>query len=451
MKFRLAHLLALIPAGLLLAVIGVWLWHTFAPSPDPDLSARSTRVETRAVAGITFEIEHEPLEPVSFVPLEGRDSLAFTRGREWLDLENGVLAVNGVAFRTPTPGDVVRWNLAGPLLINGEPQTPHPFQPRRIDAPGTDLAWEIRGGSPAPRDTLSVGWSRTGALVTAHGDGTVRIWDAAKREVTAILIPDPPKEGQQGWGLRAAISPNGNRVAITNLHDEQVTFWDVASRNLIATFAEPRGKPTDVQFLSEDWLFEARGGTLYARAVPPDRGKLVPLGPVHAEFHSPFAVDAATWTVARNGGRQVAAFRLVPLVFTLFEIPLGKIENVTSSGCVAIAPGGRTLAVFDGERRLAFHDVATGQEIRPMRWRSKAATLDITAMAFAPDSKTLAIADRESLRLYDVESGRERGWVTTGWVRSLAYSPDGKMLAAGLRYGSGVRLWDTADLWAKGE
>ena len=77
--------------------------------------------------------------------------------------------------------------------------------------------------------------------------------------------------------------------------------------------------------------------------------------------------------------------------------------------------------------------------------------LDITAMTFAPDGKTLAVADRESLRLYDVDSGRERCWVSCGWVRSLAYSPDGKTLAAGLRYGSGVRLWKTDDLWAKGE
>jgi hypothetical protein len=450
-KFRPVHLLALIPAGLLAAVLGVWLWHLVNPSPEPPPSGPSVRVETRTVGGVTFEIEHEPLEPVTFVSLEGRDSLAFTRGREWLDFEERVLAVNGVAFRTPAPGDIVRWNLAGPLLINGEPQSPHPFQPRRIDAPGIDLVWDIRGGSPAPRDTLSIGWSRTGALATAHGDGTVRIWDAAKRSETVILTPEPPKEGQQGWGLRAAISPGGRAVAVTNLNDDDVTLWDVALQKQTAALGQPPGKTTEVQFLSDDWLLEARGGTLLARALPPNRGKAVPLGPVHMQFDPPFAVDAATWTVARNDGRQIAAFRLVPLVFTLFEIPLGRVENVGLSGCVAVAPDGRTLAIFNGERRLAFHDVATGKEIRPMRWRGKAATLDITAMAFAPDGRTLAVADRESIRLYDVESARERGWVTTGWVRSLAYSPDGKTLAAGLRYGSGVRLWNTADLWAKEE
>lgn len=451
MKLRPAYLLAIIPAGLVVAVLGVWLWHLLNPPAEPAASGPSVRVETRAVGGVTFEIEHEPLEPVTFVSLEGRDSLAFTRGREWLDFEEGVLAVNGVAFRSPAPGDIVRWNLAGPLLINGQPQSPHSFQPRQLDASGTDLIWEIRGGSPAPRDTLSVGWSRTGALVTAHGDGTVRIWDVAKRDETAILKPEPPKEGRQGWGLRAAISPGGRAVAITNLNDDEVTFWDAGSQKQTATLAQPPGKTTEVQFLSDDWLLEARGGTLLARALPPDRGKLVPLGSVHVQFNPPFAVDAETWTVARNDGRQITAFRLVPLIFTLFEVPLGRIENVGPSGCFAIAPDGRTIAVFNGERRLAFHDIATGKEIRPMRWRGKASTLDITSMAFAPDGKTLAVADRDSLRLYDVESARERGWVTTGWVRSLGYSRDGKMLVAALRYGSGVRLWNTADLWAKEE
>ena len=70
-------------------------------------------------------------------------------------------------------------------------------------------------------------------------------------------------------------------------------------------------------------------------------------------------------------------------------------------------------------------------------------------MAFEPDGKTLAVGGSDSIRFYDVPSGRERSWVASPWVRSLAYSTDGRTLTAGLRYLPGLQLWDTADLEAK--
>ena len=46
------------------------------------------------------------------------------------------------------------------------------------------------------------------------------------------------------------------------------------------------------------------------------------------------------------------------------------------------------------------------------------------------------------MRFWDVASGRETGRVDTnpGWVRSLAYSPDGKALA--IASGYTLKLWD---------
>jgi WD40 repeat protein len=129
----------------------------------------------------------------------------------------------------------------------------------------------------------------------------------------------------------------------------------------------------------------------------------------------------------------------------------GTVYPAGTNACFAFSADGNRLAVFDGDNRLLICDTAAGsKQQRRLRWRGKldgAAT--IHAVAFSPDGQTLAVGDNESIRFYDVPTGRERGGLATPWVRSLAYSADGRTLAAGLRYQPGLRLWETADLVAK--
>jgi WD40 repeat protein len=66
-------------------------------------------------------------------------------------------------------------------------------------------------------------------------------------------------------------------------------------------------------------------------------------------------------------------------------------------------------------------------------------------MAFTPDSATLAVATDDGVLLWEVASGRQRGKVEGDkvYVRVLAFSPDGKILA-GCDYRGGVHLWDVS-------
>src|SRR5207237_558150 len=66
----------------------------------------------------------------------------------------------------------------------------------------------------------------------------------------------------------------------------------------------------------------------------------------------------------------------------------------------------------------------------------------IHALAFSPDGKTLASADRNRVvRFWDVSKRREVGRVSCS-AGALAYSPDGKILAAGGLSDNAVRLLD---------
>ena len=71
-------------------------------------------------------------------------------------------------------------------------------------------------------------------------------------------------------------------------------------------------------------------------------------------------------------------------------------------------------------------------------------TANVDALAFSPDGKTLAIGVRDgTIRLWDVESGKQRSILKghTEGVLSVAFSPDGKSLASGSA-GRSIKLWD---------
>jgi dipeptidyl aminopeptidase/acylaminoacyl peptidase len=89
-------------------------------------------------------------------------------------------------------------------------------------------------------------------------------------------------------------------------------------------------------------------------------------------------------------------------------------------------------------------DVATGKKLRQLQAGR------VSAIAFAPDGKTLATEsvrrDGPALRLWDVAAGEEvRALPGHEAIDFIAFSPDGKLLAAaGWRRGVEVQLWDVA-------
>ena len=72
-------------------------------------------------------------------------------------------------------------------------------------------------------------------------------------------------------------------------------------------------------------------------------------------------------------------------------------------------------------------DAATGKQIR--RWPAHEG--GVAPLTFAPDGKTLASAgDDNHIRVWDVPGGTEIRSMEQIGVRRLAYSADGKRLAA---------------------
>jgi len=107
---------------------------------------------------------------------------------------------------------------------------------------------------------------------------------------------------------------------------------------------------------------------------------------------------------------------------------------------VAFSGDGRRVAAAAHDGRITVFDPQSGQTIHTFT----ASTFWCLGLALSPDGKLAACSSTGQLSVWDVESGNRVQSLTT-WSGVLAWSPDGRFLAAGSTV---IDLWDTAT-WRK--
>ncbi len=107
---------------------------------------------------------------------------------------------------------------------------------------------------------------------------------------------------------------------------------------------------------------------------------------------------------------------------------------------VAFAPNSRTLASVGFDRNVRLWDVQTRQNLATLAGHAEL----ISSLVFSPDGRVLATASYDNtVKLWDVQTRQELATLRghTSPISAVAFSPDGRIMASA-SYDNTVRLWD---------
>ena len=275
-------------------------------------------------------------------------------------------------------------------------------------------------------------------LAAGNWEGNLRLWDAA---LGRPLLPLP---GHQSWVTAVACAPDGRTVA-TGGGDGTARLWSLASGRELARF-EGSGGVGPVCFAPDGKLLAAGSErAVHVWEVAGGKEKRVPRRCAHPAF-SP---DGKLLAAAERGTGRVVLWEPATGKIVRRLGPVGK-GSETLYG-LSFAPDGKTLAAVlrettrgaaaPGDAVLYVWDVAGGKELRALT-RPQFGAL---CLAFSPDGRTLAAGTEQgTVHLWDARSGKEEFVLRLppSRINGLAFSPDGRTLATAGSADGKVRLWE---------
>jgi WD40 repeat protein len=269
------------------------------------------------------------------------------------------------------------------------------------------------------------------ALASGSWGSTVKLWGPKADKPTATL------EGHTGQVTGVAFSHDGKKLASSS-YDKTVKIWEVATGKNIATLTWHTGPVRSVAFGPDENTVASGSEDTTVKVWDVSKGKStatlkVPLVLVISVAFSPNGNTVAV------GGSGVDGMSV-----RLWDVKANKDKGlkVSATHFVTYSRDGALLASANQDG-ITVWDAKTGEEVAAFPLAS-----DTTfSVAFSPDGKLIASGgEGGKVVLWGLETKQALGAAEVGKggpVRSVVFSPDGKTLAAA---GNGIKLWEVAAL-----
>jgi WD40 repeat protein len=365
----------------------------------------------------------------------------------------------------------------------------HRYEPAEPDAAAWETLWCASPGKPervaisqnglAPPLAVSPSGNR---LAMQAADGGIRIVDALKGRKEQVL------EGHRGRLNTVAFSPDGSRLAALATHGS-LALWDADDgtillrndndHNALRFEFSPDSRRLAVVMRDEKQTREVRihdaedGRTLSSVHIPQGQGEsdwLLAFSPDGSRMAtSSNEHDLHVWDVGSGDSLAVLQGHTAMISALAFSPDGGQIVSGAANGNIRLW----NAETFAFERELIGHDASVGAvAFRPdgetlasgscdgtVRIWSSTATEPLTvlaglrgmtAVAFSPDGRQLAVAPGGGgdVELWNPRTAERLCSLVGagGTVAQLAYSPDGRLVAAAHetpREAGDIRVWKT--------